>query len=152
MPPSAFSGDTGPSASYGGPQSGPGTSEFGPEFVPGELLRVQSTQEDGGYVSETQERGLPPPPPPFAYEAEVFTDSPGPGPAAPLMIAPGYFYPYDWHFLTGQYPPGTHTHSSSSVERGRDSWQENHYLRYDSSSNPGQQQDGGQQVQTFPSV
>jgi len=42
------------------------------------------------------------------------------------------------------------THSSSSVERGRDGWQENHYLRYDyPSSSPVLK--WGQQVQTFPS-
>ncbi|KAK0144791.1 hypothetical protein N1851_016639 [Merluccius polli] len=62
----------------------------------------------------------------------------------------GYFYPYDWRFLMGQYPPGTYTHSSSGLERGRDDWQENHYLRYDYLASPEEAE--GQQVQTFPSA
>jgi len=50
--------------------------------------------------------------------------------------------------LTGQYPPETYTHSSSSVERGRDNWQENHYLRYGDPASPGEEQQG----QAFPST
>ncbi|CAL8236112.1 unnamed protein product [Arctogadus glacialis] len=62
-----------------GPSSAPPP---GPEFVPGELLNIESTMEDGRYESESQERG-------------------------------------------------TYTQSSSNVERGRDDWQENRYIRYD---------------------
>ncbi|CAL8321943.1 unnamed protein product [Lota lota] len=43
----------------------------------------------------------------------------------------GYFYPYDWMFPQGQYPPRTYTHFSSSFEPGSADWQENSYLRYE---------------------
>ena len=96
--------------------------------------------EDGGFESETQERGLP------SHPSADFV-------ARPLNSMPGgsvgYIYPYDWLFLTGQYPIGTYTHSSSSDERGRDYWQENHYIGYDYPASP--EEEGGQ-VQTFPSV
>lgn len=113
----------------------------GPEFVPGELRRFENTLEDGGYMSETQERGVPPPPLPPYGAAVTDTRVSATSPRGYF----GYFYPYDWMLLTGQYPPGTYTHSSSSVERGRDAWQENHYRRYDYPSSPMEEQ-----VQTFP--
>ncbi|KAJ3599609.1 hypothetical protein NHX12_033565, partial [Muraenolepis orangiensis] len=111
-------------------------------FVPGELSRLESTLEDGGYESETQERGSPPPPP-YPYVGDA-----GPQALMPMGGSFGYFYPYDWRLLTGQYPPGTYTHVSSSLERGRDDWQENHYLGYDYPASPQEEQ----QFQTFPST
>ena len=148
-PPPIFSGgEAGPSTSNAGYMK-PGLSQTSPphppsppepQLIPGELHRVENTMEDGGFESETQERGLP------SHPSADFV-------ARPLNSMPGgsvgYIYPYDWLFLTGQYPIGTYTHSSSSDERGRDYWQENHYIGYDYPASP--EEEGGQ-VQTFPSV
>ncbi|KAG7230356.1 hypothetical protein INR49_024461 [Caranx melampygus] len=87
---------------------------------------------------ETEETGflppVPPPPPlPVHKSAEPsFTSQPRP------MPHPGWgFYPYyDYMFLTGQYPPGTVTHASSSFEQGRDHWQDVHYVRDHYPQNP----------------
>ena len=114
----------------------------GPEFVPGELLNVESTTEDGHYESETRERSAPPPPPPPpSYDSaaigwpESFL---GPGVLLPRASL-GYFYPYDSLFVTGQFPSGTYTHSSGSVERGSDDWQENRHVGYEHPSTEEQQ-------------
>ncbi|KAJ3599379.1 hypothetical protein NHX12_033342 [Muraenolepis orangiensis] len=131
-------GDASPSSSYASYSMPPPE----PQFVPGELSRLESTLEDGGYESETQERGSPPPPP-YPYVGDA-----GPQALMPMGGSFGYFYPYDWRLLTGQYPPGTYTHVSSSLERGRDDWQENHYLGYDYPASPQEEQ----QFQTFPST
>ncbi|CAL8376969.1 unnamed protein product [Boreogadus saida] len=147
IPPHMFSGgsgaasdsDAGPKGQMAGPGSAPPP---GPEFVPGALLNIESTMEDGRYESETQERDVPPPP---SYEAAVGQAKAFPSPAAFMPQASlGYFYPYDVMFITGQYPPGTYTQSSSNVERGRDDWQENHYIRYDY---PAKEQE--QQMQSY---
>lgn len=148
IPPKIFSGPSTSNAGYRGPVSDPSYAAYrspvsgssyasppsGPEFVPGELLRVESTKEVGGYESESQEKGLPPPP---TYDdAVVFTSPPQ---HVASMGYYGGFYPfdyYDWMFITGQYPTGTYTHSSSSIERGRDDWQENHYVKNDDPSSP----------------
>ncbi|KAJ3599606.1 hypothetical protein NHX12_033562 [Muraenolepis orangiensis] len=150
-PPGIFSGgDASPSSSYAGYSMPPPE----PQFVPGELSRLERTLEDGGYESETQERGFPPPPSPYGVYVEdagpqalMPTDA-GPQALMPMGGSFGYFYPYDWRLLTGQYPPGTYTHVSSSLERGRDDWQENHYLKYDYPASPREEQ----QFQTFPSA
>ncbi|KAJ3593712.1 hypothetical protein NHX12_006046 [Muraenolepis orangiensis] len=140
---SSSSADVSPAYASANPAYAPAPMS-GQEFIPGELQRIESTMEDGGYESETQEMGLPPLPPYTA--AGVNT-----GPQAVMPRGSfGYFYPYDWMLLTGQYPPGTYTHSSSSQERGRDDWQENHYLRYEYPSSPVQEEE--EQQQYFPSA
>ncbi|KAJ3599719.1 hypothetical protein NHX12_033675 [Muraenolepis orangiensis] len=89
-------------------------------------------------------------PPPGTSDGLPPASSPDAGPQAlmPMGGSFGCFYPYDWRLLTGQYPPGTYTHVSSSLERGRDDWQENHYLGYDYPASPQEEQ----QFQTFPST
>lgn len=116
VPPKAFS--RGEDAVLSAAESGPEVTMA--ELTPGELFQLKHTLEDGGFESETQERGSQQPPP--AYGAAV---APLYGPSS------GHFYPYDLMFLTGQYPPGTYIQSSSSIEHGRDDWQENHYIGFD---------------------
>ncbi|XP_042338483.1 translation initiation factor IF-2-like [Plectropomus leopardus] len=114
-----------------------------PVYQAGELSHYEHNFEHGNYEGETEELGsLPPPPPPYAMDEEPtpegYTSEPRPDP----NMGAGYWlpYPYDMMFLTGQYPPGTYTHSSSSYEQGRDHWQDDHYVRYhDPYSGPAQQ-------------
>ncbi|XP_056464027.1 splicing factor 1-like isoform X1 [Gadus chalcogrammus] len=120
-----FYGDS--KSGQGGAASGsaPSNAMPGPQFVPGELLQLESTMDAGRFISETQERGNPrppPPPPPFAVNTEVFNSPPA---------QDGNFYPYDFMFVTGQYPPGTYAQARSSFEQGSDKFIENHYIRYE---------------------
>ena len=136
IPPSVYSVGNSGNPAKGGAAAGVGPSNAspGPQFIPGELLQVESTREDGRYQSETQEKGSPPPP-----DAVAEGSIPG--------SSYGNVSPYDWLFVTGQYPPGTYTQSSSSFEKGSDHTTENHYLRYDYPDGPFQEQ----LMQTFPS-
>ena len=119
----------------------------GPQFIPGELLQLESTMEAGRFISETQERGNPPPPPPppFAVNTEVFNSPPAQEASIPSSY--GYFYPYDFMFVTGQYPPGTYAQARSSFEQGSDKFIENHYIRYEYPGGPGEEQP----MQPYPS-
>ena len=56
MSPITFSG-----GGHGGSSSSPSAVPSPPQFLPGELLQVEATNEDGGYESETQEKGAPQP-------------------------------------------------------------------------------------------
>ncbi|XP_059933298.1 uncharacterized protein LOC132475921 [Gadus macrocephalus] len=136
IPLSVLSGeDTGPSTSHmRRPKPSPGS-----QFIPGELLRIKSTMEDGAYESETQEKGAK-----DARDAMVNTRPPQPKATMP-MGSSEHPFPYDLLFLTGQYAPGTYPDFTKSVERGRDDWQVNHYRRYDD-------RPVDQQVQSFPSA
>ncbi|XP_071313719.1 mucin-1-like [Trachinotus anak] len=135
-PPSIFSGEEMPhgtnvdssSAAYVSPPLPPP----GPMYQAGELSHFEESYEHGDFQRETEEQGFlpPPPPPPFPVHessGESYTSPPRPVPG------PGGrwgFYPYyDYMFLTGQYPPGTVTHASSSFEQGADHWQDAHYVR-----------------------
>ena len=116
-----------------GEDAGPSTSNMsqtqpspGPQFIPGELLHIKSTMEDGGYESETQEKGA--------------KDAPN------AMVSLKQPFPNDWLFLTGQYPRGTFTDVTRSGEHGRDDWQVNHFRRYDKRAKE------QQTVKSFPSV
>ena len=133
--PSVLSGeDTGPSTSHmSHPKPSPGS-----QFIPGELLRIESTMDDGAYESETQEKGAK-----DAQDAMVNTRPPQPKATVPMGSSEQPF-PYDLLFLTGQYARGTYPDFTKSVERGRDDWQVNHYSRYDDHA-------GDQRVQSFPS-
>ncbi|XP_056431625.1 uncharacterized protein LOC130370024 [Gadus chalcogrammus] len=136
IPPSVLSGvDTGPSTSHmSHPKPSPGS-----QFIPGELLRIENTKEDGAYESETQEKGAK-----DAQDAMVNTRPPQPKATMPMGSSEQPF-PYDLLFLTGQYARGTYPDFTKSVERGRDDWQVNHYRRYDDHAED-------QRVQSFPSA
>lgn len=96
-----------------------------PEYVAGELAHYEENLEHGDYESETEEQGPPSGPPPVAMSSgSSFTSEPRPD------VRGWRVYPYyDYLFLTGQYPPGTVSHASSSYEHGSDSWHDAHYVR-----------------------
>ena len=115
-----------------------GILPFPPDYQAGELAHYERNLETGKYDSETEERGfLPPPrsepvyaymaPPPLAQSLEGYVSPPLPdsGPAGRWNVYPYY----DYMLLTGQYPPGTYTHFSGGSEKGRDNFQEVHYVR-----------------------
>ncbi|XP_059928233.1 uncharacterized protein LOC132472565 [Gadus macrocephalus] len=140
IPPSVYSGHS--KSGQGGAASGSAPSHAmpGPQFVPGELFQLESTMDTGRVISETQERGNPPPPPPpwFAGNTEVFNSPPAQEASMPSSPY-GYYYPYDFMFVTGQYPPGTYAQASSSFEKGGDEFIENHYVRYEYPDGPGKE-------------
>ncbi|KAM7368174.1 hypothetical protein PAMP_014420 [Pampus punctatissimus] len=95
-----------------------------PGFQGGELSHMENSYEHGNYESQTEDQN--PPPSGFQVPArQGFIIEPQPlGPGRGLV-----WYPYDYMFLTGQYPPGTVSHYSRSFEHGRNSWQDTHYMR-----------------------
>ncbi|XP_019125402.2 uncharacterized protein LOC104926961 [Larimichthys crocea] len=107
-----------------------------PEFQAGELSSYENRFEHGNYESETEEQGFQPAPP----EVEVSKGRYSTSERRPLYPGRrrGHVFPYyDYMFLTGQYPQGTITHSSSSFEQGTDHWQDAHYIRYHYPASPG---------------
>ncbi|XP_034435977.1 uncharacterized protein LOC117758424 [Hippoglossus hippoglossus] len=139
-PPSPFSSEERPSArrfasskpealgsSYVGPPAPP-------QFQAGELSHTETSHENGNYESETEERGIPPPPPGVAV-----ADGPVPNGELPSVPRGGrVVYPYsiDYMFRMGRYPPGTLSHFTDSFEKGRDSWQDSHQIRYNYPAKP----------------
>ncbi|XP_028296117.1 uncharacterized protein LOC114458069 [Gouania willdenowi] len=132
VPPQSLDGPSsdGFAAGRGFPPEGPSV----PEFTSGELSHMENTFEHGSNDRETERQGEDPRRPPFF---------PGPMPRLPFGPAGGleaglsasfpgpYWYPYyDWMFLTGQYPPGTVSHFSSSFEQGKDDWQDSNYDKH----------------------
>lgn len=124
-----------PGVGFSGPQ-GVSPPHPGPMYQAGELSRYEGSVENGAYERETEETGFMPPPPPMMEAA---------GQVSAGQVAnsrpsyPGYwgFYPYyDYMFLTGQYPPGTVSHASSSYVHGQDSWHDSHYVRDYAPRNP----------------
>ncbi|KAM3603195.1 uncharacterized protein V6R79_018221 [Siganus canaliculatus] len=109
----------------------PAPGPFPPQFQAGELSNFEKTYEHGNTERETEEQGFQPPPPFIAamsgpgYTSELLPS----GPSRSLSFWPWYPKPYDYRFLTGQYPPGTYTHASSNLEHGADHWQDTHYIR-----------------------
>lgn len=104
-----------------------------PVYHAGELSKYERTAEHGLNEQETQEQGSPPAPPYLPVAENHFTH-----PAQPAFPQWGFYpYYYDYMFLTGQYPPGTLSHASSSYEHGRNSWQDVHYVREHAPYNPG---------------
>ncbi|XP_039975963.1 CREB-regulated transcription coactivator 3-like [Xiphias gladius] len=99
----------------------------GPVYQAGELSHFEGTYENGDYQMETEEQGylppLPPPPPMHGSARQGLTSVPQPNSHF------GVYPYYDYMFLTGQYPPGTVSHYSSSYEQGRDHWQDAHYVK-----------------------
>lgn len=118
---------------------GPPPPPPGPTYQQGELAHVEEILEHGNSESETEEAGYASQQ--ASYEAE------NAGGSFPVPMPFGYDlewipYPYyDYLFLTGQYPPGTLTHFSSSLEQGRDNWHDSHYLRYYYPASPSIQQE-----------
>lgn len=104
-----------------------------PVYQAGELSSYEGTADHGFYERESEEQGSPPVPPHFPPVPHVLTPEGGTSSTSILRPGPPYwgFYPYyyDYRFLTGQYPPGTYTHSSASFNRGRDGSLDIHYLR-----------------------
>lgn len=98
-----------------------------PDYQAGELSHYENSRENGDYQMETEEQGYLPPPPLLMSAGPSFTSPPWP---QPDFRRSWTIYPYyDYMFLTGQYPPGTFSHSSSSFEQGTDHWQDAHYVR-----------------------
>lgn len=124
-----------PEGQFVGPEN---TSPHNPEpaYQAGELAHYEGTAEHGFYERESEEQGSPPgpppyplgppPPPPYPISPELGMIG-HPYPELPYIVFPPYYY--DYSFLTGQYPPGTYTHASSSFEHGLDGWKDVHYLR-----------------------
>lgn len=113
-----------------------------PQYQAGELSQYAEVYENGNSESETEEQ-VPPPPPPG-----VQTSNQGSTHERPQLRPGGLLVPYyDYMFLTGQYPPGTVSHSSSSFEQGSDYWQDAHYIRDYFPVYP-----STEQIQTMPQV
>lgn len=101
------------------------------QYKAGELSQFDRSFDYGNNEMETEQRGSRPPPPFFGPA------SAGQGFAGPLQpntnIGLGFdFFPapyYDYMFLTGQYPPGTFSHTSSSYNQGRDYYEDIQYER-----------------------
>lgn len=108
-----------------------------PQFRAGELSKFEKVLEHGNSESETEEQGSPPryqgpfppqlPPPGLERLTEVSTGEPQS--LIPNRGSIWYPFPYDYMFLTGQYPPGTVSHFSSDFERGNNHWRNDHYIR-----------------------
>ena len=114
--------------------SGPdNVSPPGPVYQGGDLSHFEQTSETGVHQMETEEQdSLPPPlPPMLPFAGHGSSSQPNSGMAGSWLP-----YPYDYMFVTGQYPPGTFSHSSSSNEQGSDSWQDVHYMRNLAPYNP----------------
>lgn len=94
-----------------------------PQYQAGELSQYEEVFEHGDSESETDEQVPPPPPGAQAFNEGSTRERPQSRPGG--RLAPYY----DYMFLTGQYPPGTFSHSSSSFEQGNDYWQDDHYIR-----------------------
>nr|XP_057934315.1 uncharacterized protein LOC131132575 [Doryrhamphus excisus] len=108
---------------------GPLLPPFHPQYQPGELFRTEKTLEQGHNERETKSKG-----PPQLLPLPLDTAAPSgpkfsmpPPPPFPYGFLP---YPFDRNFLTGQYPPGTLSHFSTSFERGRNY---NHDIHYETS-------------------
>ncbi|KAI3351179.1 hypothetical protein L3Q82_005737 [Scortum barcoo] len=102
------------------------------------LRRRECLLENG--KTETEEQGYLLPPPPMQVSAgSGFTSQPVSLPSPGGIWGP---YPdYVYMFLTGQYPQGTLTYSSSTYKQGNDHWQDVHYecYYYPEVSSPAQQ-------------
>ncbi|XP_030261634.1 DNA-directed RNA polymerase II subunit RPB1-like isoform X3 [Sparus aurata] len=146
-PPSPLSGDGASAGPSAGQFSGPSnvSPPRPPQLQGGELNKYAQIAEYGNSEYETEEQGFLPAPPPPGAQALSGEGSPsdvqpsGPD-SRPAQSFYPYPYPYDYLFLTGQYPPGTITHSSSNFEQGADNYEDTHYMRYNYPASPGVQQ------------
>ncbi|XP_074504871.1 uncharacterized protein LOC141775426 isoform X2 [Sebastes fasciatus] len=132
-PPTHFSGGEEMSTGTRGvvPGQPEDVSPAGSMYQAGELSNYAKKFEHGNSERETEEQGWLPPPPPLPvsvekYARQGFTIQPQPN------FNSESWGPYPRHafmFVTGQHPPGTVTHTTSSYEQGRDHWQDVHYVR-----------------------
>ncbi|XP_060908486.1 uncharacterized protein LOC132985233 [Labrus mixtus] len=103
-------------------------SPYYPQYQGGELSKYEGDFEHSNSESETETSGFQPYPYFDNVQAQPqFTSDVQPpfyGRSWPFLP-----YPYDYMFMTGQYPAGTFTHSSQSSEQGADQWQDSHYIR-----------------------
>ncbi|XP_041660641.1 uncharacterized protein LOC121521015 isoform X1 [Cheilinus undulatus] len=109
--------------------SGSSSNVNAPVRQGGEMSSYERSVEHGNAESETEAHGSQPAP---SVEAEVSTDE-STSEVQPEVVRrrfPVLPYPYDFMFLTGQYPAGVITHSSQAYEQGADHWQDAHYVRY----------------------
>ncbi|XP_029297589.1 uncharacterized protein LOC115014695 [Cottoperca gobio] len=145
-----------PDLFYGGEEMSTGTrgvvssrpkklSLLQPMYQAGELSNYELSNEHGDFERETEEQGWwPQQPRPMQESAgQGFASQPRPVFNMGRSLSPYHYY--DFSFLTGQYPPGTFSHASSSYEQGRDYWQDVHYMKDSGTSNPRPEQ----QIQTF---
>ncbi|XP_073349246.1 uncharacterized protein [Pagrus major] len=159
-PPSPLSGDGASARPSGSQFSGPSNVSPPrpplpppPQFQAGELNKYAQISEFGNSESETEEQGFLPPPP----GAQALSRQDAQTILTPSNVQPSgldssvvqslYPHPTDYLFLTGQYPPGTVTHSSSSFEQGADNYQDTHYVRYYYPASP-----SIQQFDTYPAA
>ncbi|XP_037531769.1 uncharacterized protein LOC119408979 [Nematolebias whitei] len=118
---------------------------YGPVLQSGETSNVVKEAELGNYQQETEELGyandhmMPGYASPFLPIVGGLGGYPGPYPYP-------YLYPaFDFRLLYGLYPPGTYTTFSKNHEKGKDYYQDVHYLREhgpvpsDVPSRPGEQ-------------
>ncbi|XP_037317400.2 basic salivary proline-rich protein 1-like [Pungitius pungitius] len=108
-------------------------SPIEPQYKAGELSQFDRTFDYGNNERETEQQGGQPQPPPPPFIAQESAGQGFAGPPQPVPN-PGYGvdflpFPYDYMFLTGQYPPGTFIHTSSSYDHGRDFWEDVRYER-----------------------
>lgn len=94
-------------------------------YQAGELSHVENTHDFGNSQSESEEQGygLLQPPGPIDMSALSYSGD----------LSPGFgwgSYPFDYIFLTGQYPVGTLSHYSSNFEQGTDHYHDVHYANY----------------------
>lgn len=116
-----------------------------PQYHAGDLASYEGSYEHGDSESETHGQGYSSPVSVHAPSDHVYVSESQPsGLGAVSGVGalggfgaiggfggwPGASYLYDYMFMTGQYPPGTLTHSSESYEQGADHFQDVHYQRY----------------------
>ncbi|XP_034545713.1 DNA-directed RNA polymerase II subunit RPB1-like [Notolabrus celidotus] len=123
QPLSFITGDEG----YGVPEAL--SAPQGPVYQGGDLSGYEGSYEHGASQRETGAQGYIAPSPLVEEAASVeYTSELQPN--SDMVGTWGVHPYYDYMFMTGQYPPGTITHSSSSYEQGRDNFQDVHYQRY----------------------
>ncbi|XP_034555381.1 uncharacterized protein LOC117824100 [Notolabrus celidotus] len=101
-----------------------------PQYNGGDLSQYGGSYEHGNSESETHGLGYQSQSLDVQAPAEVQISEAQPLGLSSFGSWPSFSYLYDYMFMTGQYPPGTLTHSSESFEQGADHWQDAHYQRY----------------------
>lgn len=107
----------------------PGYASHGPVYHGGDLSGYEGSYEHGDAMSETGGHGYVAPSP-MMQEAAVQQYASSLQSGSDMTGTWGVHPLYDYMFMTGQYPPGTITHSASSLEQGSDNFADVHYQRY----------------------
>ncbi|KAJ0050087.1 hypothetical protein NL108_011816 [Boleophthalmus pectinirostris] len=99
------------------------------QFQAGELYQIEGTHDFGNFLRESIEHNLAVAPPdggplggPMPYDSLNSQYGPTGG-----FIGSWSIIPYDYEFLTGQYPKGTLSYQSSSFEHGGNHYNDVHY-------------------------